>query len=280
MPEAPAARPVIRALRPLLLGYVLLGFCAGLPLYLHSGDTHQFAWTIKPPLTAAFLGAAYWASLVVNLLARREREWARVRIAVVPGLVFTTLMLAATLLHLDRFHLGAGDALARTVAWIWLVAYIVIPPLTLAAIVGQLRVAGGDPPRIAPLRSWLRVALAGQALVMIAVGVSLFAAPGSTASLWPWSLTPLTARATGSWLCGIGLTAALAVLENDLFRVRPMLAGYAALGVLEGIAVARYPHTPDWSAPAASVYVAFLATVLAVAFAGLLALRSIATHSH
>jgi hypothetical protein len=283
MPEAPitdaGVRPAGPALRPLLLGYALLGFGAGVPLFLNSGDTHQFAWTIKPPLTAAFLGAAYWASLVLNLVASRERVWARARIAVVPGLLFTTLMLVATLIHLDRFHLHSSDALARAVAWVWLVAYIAIPPATLAVLVAQLRAPGGDPPRAAPLRSWLRSALVAQGVVMVALGASLFAAPGTSASLWPWTLTPLTSRATGSWLCGIGLTAVLAALENDLRRVRAVLAGYAVLGGLEAIAVARYPHTLDWHAPMTCFYLVFLATVLAVALAGLFAARSVAKTS-
>ncbi len=277
MPDAPdttaAVRPTHPALRPLLLGYSLLGLGAGVPLYLQSGDTHQFAWTIKPPLTAAFLGAAYWASLVLNLLASRERVWARVRIAVIPGLVFTTLMLTATLIHLDRFHLHSSDSLARAVAWVWLVVYIAIPPLTLAALATQVRAAGGDPPRAAPLQQWMRVALAVQGLVMVALGASLFAAPDATGSLWPWPLTPLTSRATGAWLCGIGLTAVLAVFENDLRRIRAMLAAYGVVGVLEVIALARYPHTLDWSAAVTWVYVVFLAAVLAVAVPGLLAAR-------
>lgn len=277
MPEAPTATPAVRpagpALRPLLLVYSLLGFGAGVPLFLQSGDTHQFAWTIKPPLTAAFLGAAYWASLVLNLLASRERVWAWARIALIPGLVFTTLILVATLVHLDRFHLHSSDSLARAVAWLWLVVYIAIPPLTLAALVAQVRAPGGDPPRTAPLQQWMRGALAVQGLLMIGLGASLFAAPDATGSLWPWPLTPLTSRATGAWLCGIGLTAVLAVFENDLRRIRAMLAAYGVVGVLEVIALARYPHTLDWRAAVTWAYVVFLAALLAVALPGLLAAR-------
>jgi hypothetical protein len=267
-------RPALPALRPLLLSYALLGLAAGVSLFVDSGGTQRFAWTIKPPLTAAFLGAAYWASVPLNLLARRERVWARVRIAVVPGLLFTTLILIATLLHLDRFHLGSSpEASGRAVAWIWLVVYIVIPPLTLAAIVAQLRLPGGDPPREAQLHGWMRATLAAQAVVLLALGAGLFVAPSSTASLWPWTLTPLTARATAAWLCGIGLSAALAVRENDVPRVRPAFAAFAVAAGLEAIALARYPHTPDWNKPAAWLYVAFLLTMFVVAVPGLLAQR-------
>jgi hypothetical protein len=253
-----------------------MGFAAGLPLFLNSGDTHQFAWTIKPPLTAAFLGAAYWGSLVLNLLASRERLWARVRIALVPGFVFTSLMLVATLAHLDRFHLGSSsNTLGRAVAWIWLAVYIAIPPLTLAALIAQLRVPGVDPARAAPLPGWMRATFAAQSLVLIVLGIVLFASPSSANSLWPWTLTPLTARASGAWLCGTGLTAAFAVLENDFRRIRAMVAGYAALAAFETVAIARYPHTPDWGGAPAWLYVAFLATMLVLALLALLRERSV-----
>jgi hypothetical protein len=50
-----------------------------------------FAWTIHPPLTAAVLGAGYWASFVLELLSARERLWARTRVAVPAVLLFSTL---------------------------------------------------------------------------------------------------------------------------------------------------------------------------------------------
>jgi len=274
LPEAIGG--VRRELRLLLLAYALLGFAAGCPLFLRSGNTDQFAWTIKPSLTAAFLGAGYWASLVLNVLASRERVWASVRSVVVPGFVFTTLMLIATLAHTDRFHLGgSSNAVGRVVAWTWLIVYITVPPLTLAVLALQLRGPGTDPPRTDPLPGWMRAALAAQSVVLIAVGVTLFAVPSSADSLWPWTLTPLTARATGAWLCGTGLTAAFAVFENDFRRIRAMVAGYAALGTLEGIALARYPHTPDWGGPAAWLYVSFVASMLALALLALLKERSV-----
>ena len=42
-------------------------------------QTDQFsAWTIASPITAAFIGAAYWgAGVFLTLLSARERAWAR-----------------------------------------------------------------------------------------------------------------------------------------------------------------------------------------------------------
>ena len=56
-----------RELRALLWFFSSLAFGAGALLYLLSGNTDDtFSWTIKPTLTAAFLGGAYWAAFVLT----------------------------------------------------------------------------------------------------------------------------------------------------------------------------------------------------------------------
>lgn len=55
-------RSLTPSMRWLLLIGSLLAFIAGLQLFVLSEQTsHFFAWTIDVPLTAAFLGAIYWA---------------------------------------------------------------------------------------------------------------------------------------------------------------------------------------------------------------------------
>ena len=61
----------------------LTRFLIGLPLVLLTTRTDKyFAWTIEPPLTAAFLGANYWSSALLAILAARETAWARGRISI------------------------------------------------------------------------------------------------------------------------------------------------------------------------------------------------------
>ena len=99
---------------------------------------------------------------------------------------------------------------------------------------------------------------------MLAVGAGLFLAPDVVKPGWPWALTPLTARAIGAWLIGIGFAAFHASRENDFLRIRPLAGGYIAFAILQFIATARYSGDINWSAPAAWGYVAFLASVLPV----------------
>ena len=243
----------------MLIAAGILVLAAGIPLFLLSSQTEtRFAWTIKPAVTAAFLGAGYWGSFVLELLAARERVWARARVAVVPVLTFTVLTLLATLIHLDRFHFHSSSTTALVSTWGWIAVYAIVPPVMTVLLVRQVRAPGIDPPREAPLPTWLRVVLVVQAGVLLAVGMLLYVAPDSTKGLWPWALTPLTARAVAAWLLGIGLTAAWVVWENDWRRIRVAMAGYAAIGVLQLVVLARYRDELDWDSAQAWCFLLFV----------------------
>src|SRR4051812_45741166 len=125
---APGHVPVLRPMRVLLVVFGVLTVLAVAALFVRPDTTDRyFAWTIKPPLTAAFLGAAYLAGCTLVVLTLRTAAWAHARAGIVTILVFTVLMLAATLAHLDRFHLWSGGAAARAAAWFWLAVYVSVP---------------------------------------------------------------------------------------------------------------------------------------------------------
>jgi hypothetical protein len=104
--------------------------------------------------------------------------------------------------------------------------------------------------------------LAVQAIVLLGFGIALFAVPGSAAPLWPWTLTPLVAQATGAWLISLGVAAAHALVERDARRLRPGAIGYILLAVLQAVALARYPHEFAWGSASGIVYLIFLVTIL------------------
>ncbi len=247
-----------------------LVFLVGIQLFVLTEHTDRyFAWTVDPPLTAAALGGAYWASSVMEVLASRQRTWTQARIAVPAVLMFTTLTLVATFLHLDRFHLGHGfDVATQVVTWGWISVYALVPVLMSILLVFQRRAVGVEVPRRNSLPRWLRVVLVLHAVVMLSLGSSLFLAPGSTLAWWPWMLTPLTARAIGAWLLGLGLAAAHAVAANDWGRVAVATHSYGLLGVLEVVALMRYPNTVDWGRPATWMYLLFLVSFLLVGVYG------------
>jgi hypothetical protein len=258
-------------MRTLLWIAATLVFLAGVQLFVFSEDTGRyFAWTIDFPLTAAFLGAAYWASVALEILAARQRVWAYARVAVPAVLVFTSLTLVATLLHLDLFHLGTKfETTTSAVTWFWIVIYAVVPVMMMVLAAKQWRAPGVDPPRGSPLPHWIAGVLWVHAAVMIFVGAALFIAPERTGSLWPWPLTPLTGRAVGAWVLSLGLAAAHSLWENDTRRLKPAAFGYIALGVLEAIAALRFVDDIDWAGLQAVIYVVFLASMVVVGIAAL-----------
>jgi hypothetical protein len=257
---------------PLMRGMLWLGALlvtlAGIQLYFFSTRTdHLFAWTIDVPLTAAFLGAFYWTSLFLAVQSAIQTRWAMARVGLVGVQVFLWLTLLATLLHLDKFHLSADDNFARGAAWLWLFIYIVDPPLLTYAYLRQVRQKLVDGPRRHVTPTWFRACLALQAAVTIGIGAALFLAPDHTSSLWPWALTPLTARAVASWLLGLGLVLVWAVRENDWVRLRPATISYTVLCVLQLIALLRFRSALE-SGSGTWLYVAFVITIGALGLVG------------
>lgn len=240
----------------------VLAAVAGFQLFVGASDTDRFfSWTIEPPLTAAFMGAAYWAAMVLLAWAAAQRSWARARTALPAVFAIAVLLLIATAIHLDRFH---DDLFGR----FWESVYVIVVPLLAYLTWSQVRHSGpvGRPDR--PLPGWLRAVLCVQALIMLVLGAALFAAPVGASSLWPWALTPLTGRAVGAFLIGFGAAAAFAVAENEIGRLYGAALAYATLGALELAAAAV--HGGDFTAPdlGVALYLAFCASVLAVGLYG------------
>src|SRR5215467_7915935 len=93
-------------------------FIAGIQLFILSEHTdYYFAWTIALPLTAAFMGAGYWAALIAAYRSLREATSAWVRLTGPTALAATFLLGIATFLHLDKFHLASPALLTRFVTW-------------------------------------------------------------------------------------------------------------------------------------------------------------------
>ena len=72
-PEA-GVRPLTTLMRYLLYAASVLVFLAGFQLTVFTAQTGAyFAWTILSPITAAFLGAAYWAAVPTDYVHRVGR---------------------------------------------------------------------------------------------------------------------------------------------------------------------------------------------------------------
>jgi hypothetical protein len=263
--DGTAQRHTTAGMRRVLIVASGLVFTLGAILYLGSSATDRFfAWTIQVPLTAAILGAAYLSSGPSEIIAARTPIWANARLAGLPVLIFSVITLGVTAVHRDLFHFGLGHpATALVVAWAWLVVYVAFPIAMTVGLIGQRRAAGADPPRRHRLSRVQKLALGVPAVVLTGTGVALLLAPTSVARLWPWSLTPLTARALGAWGVGLGFGLAQAIWENDWQRLRAAIPIYPIFGGLGLLTLLRYADSVQWRRPSAWLLMALLVGLLA-----------------
>jgi hypothetical protein len=258
--QAPGLSIPVRA-SLIAFGVLALGGFGSLHVLAETTD-RTFAWPIQPPATAAFLGAGYFAGLIGVLYSLWCAQWRQVRLWMIGFFVFSAVTAVATALHLAPFHFGAGG-LAEVAAWAWIAVYIALPPWTLALVVGVGRHAEealASPP------GWPALMVAGlwaQALVLLGAGVALFAAPGASGWLWPWDLTPLTARAVSAWLLASATLAVIMARQQGPAFVGTPAAAYLGLPLVFGLALPRFADQVDWGRPAAAVFVALSVVMVA-----------------
>ncbi|HTN79912.1 MAG TPA: hypothetical protein VMK16_09580 [Acidimicrobiales bacterium] len=258
-------RLVTPAMRQLLVVASVLVLVVGVPLMLRPEQTADyFAWTIQPPLTAAFLGSAYWASFLLELEASRRSTWDQARIAVPAVFAFTVLTLVATLNNLEKFHFGDPGVFTAMVTWGWLLVYAIVPVVMAVVWIRQSREPGIDGPRVRPTPLWFRVVGGVAGVALIAYGAVMFARPSAVASSWPWALTTLTAQAVGAWLVGVGIASVHGMWEADWERIEALMASTFALGVLEVFSLVRFRDDVDWNRANGWIYLVALLALSAL----------------
>ena len=258
-----------------LYGLVLpLLFIAGVQLFILSEQTETFfAWTFGAPISAAFLGAGYWAAMFHAYTGARSKSWAFVRTSLPAALTATTLLSITTFLHLESFHLGSPLLVTRFVTWVWIAVYVFVPPILAIAWITQSRLPGAKERGQNPLPAWMRSSFALLAAFALFAGLGLFLVPEAMSALWHWPVTPLAARAVSSWLCAFGVACATLVLENDIKNGAGTCSSLFAFCLLQLVVVARYEATIDWGKPMAIAYVLFLVLGALITGANLLASR-------
>lgn len=243
-------KPLSYFAKLVLLGAGGLALVAGPVLYFFPNDTASyFAWTIQHPLTPVFMGAAYFAG-IGNLLAVREDRWSLARVQLPAIIVFSSLMLIATLLHIPIFNWS------HPVAWAWLAVYVVSP--VAATIVFLQMERGFRAPRFESLQMprGFSVLMSVAGVIQALTGLVLFLFPGQAAPLWAWSLTPLTSRVIGGWwLSGAALQLMLA-RQQTLHTARVGLLANLLINTL--LVAGALMHFSELNGPRVSIMLFFL----------------------
>jgi len=223
-----------------------------------------YAWAIRPPISAAFLGAGYLAGVVATALAVLEaRRWRSIQPLAVALVTLSVGLLAATLLHVDRFRWDYPPT------WAWTGVYA-LAPLGVTVLARRQRAITARPVTGDPGLRLLRSLSLACGAPMLAGAIALFVFPHDVADVWPWPLTPLLARAVAAWIAMIA--AALLWCAYDLRRPHEALIPYATLGTWCLALLALPPlHAEQLTrtGPPLVIYIAALVALLALAGLGI-----------
>jgi hypothetical protein len=218
----------------LALFIILFLIVAAVLLYVWPNQTDKtFAWTIKPSMTPMMLAAAYMGGIYFFVRTALAHRWHTIKVGFLPVTAFAGLLGIATILHWDRFNHSHISFIT------WTALYFTTPILVFAVWLRNRkldsgRVLSGDV--ILPLVARILVGIIGG--VTLLVSLFLFFSPQLMIGIWPWMLTPLTARVMGAMFAlpgivglGIGMerrwSAAQIILESQAFSILMILIAAA-----------------------------------------------------
>jgi hypothetical protein len=192
--------PATRVLAVVIAPFLLLAFAVLVPSPTHTRTL--FAWEIKPTMSVMVLGSVYLGGAYFFVRVALARQWHAVAAGFIPVGTFATLMGITTVLHWSRFiHSNAAF-------WLWVALYFSTPLLVFAEFFRNQREYSredAEPVYLGPV--------AAAALVLVGVAAAgsalfLYLFPVRAVRVWPWQLTPLTARMLGAifalGIAGIG----------------------------------------------------------------------------
>lgn len=221
-------------------------------LYLFPGRTEAlWAWTINPRMSALIMGAGYISGAYFFVRVARDRRWHRVHVGFLATTVFTSILLATTVLHWDRFN---HDHVSF---WAWLSLYIVTPPLLPLLWRNNRHTDPGDlETHDVRLPPGLRRAAAIGGVAQLCVAALMFVNPDAVLDDFPWMVTPTTARSISAFVAFPAVTYVCFAFEDrwSSFRIPLQTAtiGLALVG-LGALRVRDDFVGPDWAVTAFTV---------------------------
>lgn len=215
--------PVVRAVAVVVLAILGLAWWA---LYLHPAETDQrFAWPVQPEMTALLMGAGYGSAVLFFVAVLLGRWWHQVTLGFLPTTAFTWLLAIATALHWDRFQHGHPAFLL----WVWtyVITPVVVPVLWW---INRRRDPGTTETKDVVIPTPLRGALFVLGGLLTVIALVMFVVPEVVIDVWPWSLTPLTARTVAAFVA-LPAVAWLAMAIDRRWSAARVMVATVALGL-------------------------------------------------
>jgi NADH:ubiquinone oxidoreductase subunit K len=215
----PGTRILAIALLPVLL-------YASTVLVLFPGHTNDlWAWRIRAHMSSFALAVPYTAGIYFFGRLLLDGRWHRFAAGFLPVGTFVTAEGIATIVHWDLFTRD------RPPFWLWTFLYLTTPFIVPALWWRNRTTDPGTPedddvelPRVARVG----FLVAGVCQMTIAGFLLVFA--NTAVDIWPWPLTPLTARSTAGWFA-FGLVGLMLARERRWSAARvvieAMMIGFA-----------------------------------------------------
>ncbi|WP_336339650.1 hypothetical protein [Haloarcula brevis] len=198
----PITRWVARFIIPFLAAAFLVLY--GLP----DQTTTYFAWTIRPEMTPIIMGAGYGAGVYFFYRVSAVDEWHTVAPVFLGIATFTWLMAIATVLHWENFNQS------HFTFDLWVFLYAVTPVLIPAIWALNRRTEPEELDRGELLLPQAVRMLGGALGVIVTVSsVALFVDPELMVGVWPWTVSPFTARILAGWFALFGVVNGVVVLD-------------------------------------------------------------------
>lgn len=223
--------PETRWLAVFIIPFLIAAFIL---LYFWPNDTDKlFAWTIKPAMTPMMLAAAYLGGIYFFTRTALAKRWHLVKLGFLPVTAFASLLGIATILHWARFNHS------HISFYTWAALYFTTPFLVLAVwLRNRVTDPGTSEPNEVIIPRAIRLFIGVVGVITLAVSLLLFLQPDLMIRLWPWMLTPLTARVVGAMfvlpgVVGLGIalekrwSAARIILESQLLSIVMILIATA-----------------------------------------------------
>jgi hypothetical protein len=221
-------RWVVAAVIPFLLAAFVI-------LYVFPDRTTElFAWTINPRMTPLLMGAGYITGAYFFMQTLRLKRWHEVAVGFLPVALFATSNAITTLLHWDRFNHNHPSFYA------WVLLYATTPFIVLLVWLNNRRTDPLEPDENEVIiEKGIRRAFKLIGVAVLLLGLLLFLFPQAFLPLWPWELTPLTARVGGGWFMMPGLFAILIAHDQRWSSARLALESLGISLILLLVAIPR-----------------------------------------
>ena len=216
-----------------------------------------WGWMVCPSMSGLVMGGGYLSGAYLFACVARSREWHRIGVGFAATTVFSSILLATTVLHWSRFN---HDHVSF---WAWIALYGATPFLLPVLWWRNRRTDPGSLSDVdvrVPRR--LRVAVGVGGLVQLGLAGVMFGWPHLAAEVWPWELEVATSRSLSAFVAFPAVTWAWFLVDSrwSSFRVTQQTATLGLVLVALGVPRAWDEFLGGWQT---SLYLVALAGAIA-----------------